>query len=244
MRTLLKDVLRHSALFLTLVLTPSLLSSQARQAPSVTPLPEDNLPPAEFTLIMKEAWTFLKDETDAYAKTIAMKGEFETTAEFQKRCIVARQQYLTKLTKYVKDKKFDQRVIGVLLKANLDKYDADHQIYSVSCPADIEAPYNLPSVSTEVPANNYVWLADSIKKGYRTSSIRLKLNPYFRWQVGRDIAKATKNAEADVTFKARFKIEMMALAEGGKGARFIVVPKQVMLMNQKTNTIYWDQMLR
>lgn len=244
MRTLLRDVIRHSALFLTLVLTPSLLSSQSTQAPSATPLPEDNLPPAEFTAIMKEAWTFLKDETDAYSKAVGKKTEFETTAEFEKRSIQARQQYLTKLTKYVKDKKFDQRVIGVLLKAKLDKYDADNQIYSVSCPVDIEAPYNLPAVSTEVPANNYVGLADSIKKGYRTSSVRLKFNPYFRWQVARDIARTTKDAEADVTFKVRFKIEMTGQGESGKGARFVVVPKQVMLMNQRTNAVYWDQTLR
>jgi hypothetical protein len=244
MRTLLRNVIGHAALLLTLVLTPSLLSSQQTQAPSAMPLPEDNLPPAEFTVIMKEAWTFLKDETDAYTKTVGKKAEFETTAEFEKRSIEARQQYLAKLTKYVKDKKFDQRVIGVLLKAKLDKYDADNQIYSVSCPVDIEAPYNLPSVSTEVPVNNYVGLADSIKKGYRTSSIRMKFNPYFRWQVARDIAKATKDAESDVTFKVRFKIEMMGQSESVKGARFVVVPKQVILMNQKTNAIYWDQTLR
>lgn len=244
MRTLLRDVIRHSALFLTLVLTPSLLSSQSTQAPSATPLPEDNLPPAEFTAIMKEAWTFLKDETDAYTKAVGQKTEFETTAEFEKRSIEARRQYLTKITKYVKDKKFDQRVIGVLLKAKLDKYDADNQIYSVSCPADIEAPYNLPSVSTEVPSNNYVGLADSIKKGYRTSTIHLKFNPYFRWQVARDIAKTAKNGEGDVTFKVRFKIELTGQGESAKGARFVVIPKQVMLMNQKTNTIYWEQTLR
>jgi hypothetical protein len=244
MRTLLRDVIQHSALLLTLILTPALLSSQTTQAPSATPLPEDNIPPTEFTTIMKEAWSFLKDETDAYTKTVGKKTEFETTAEFEKRSIEARQQYLTKITKYMKDKKFDQRVIGVLLKAKLDKYDADNQIYSVSCPVDIEAPYNLPSVSTEVPVNNYVGLADSIKKGYRTSSIRLKFNPYFRWQVARDIAMTTKNDEADVTFKIRFKIELTGQGESGKGARFVVVPKQVMLMNQKTNTIYWEQTLR
>ncbi len=244
MRTPLRDVIRHAALLFTLILTPSLLSSQTTPAPSATPLPEDNLPPAEFTAIMKEAWTFLKDETDAYTKTVGQKTEFETTAEFEKRSIEARQQYLTKITKYVKDKKFDQRVIGVLLKAQLDKYDADNQIYSVACPADIEAPYNLPSISTEIPANNYVGLSDSIKKGYRTSSVRLKFSPYFRWQVARDIAKATKNDEGSVYFKVRFKIELMGKGESTKGARFVIVPKQVMLINQKSNTVCWEQTLR
>lgn len=243
MRTLLRDVIRNYTLFIILALIPSLLPSQTTQATPATPLPEDNLSPAEFTVILKEAWTFLKDETDSYAKLVGKKTEFETTAEFEKRSIDARQQYLTKITKFIKDKKLDQRVIGVVLKAGLDQYDADNQIYSITCPSIIDAPYNLPAVSTEVPPNNYVVLSDSIRKGYRTSSIRLKFNPYFKWQVGRDIAKAARNDEATVFFKVRFKIDM-AQGETRKGSRFVIVPRQIMLFNQKTNTVYWEQALR
>jgi len=243
MRTLLRDVILHSMLLFTLVLIPSLLSSQTTQSTPATPLPEDNLSPAELTAIMKEAWTFLKDETDNHTKLVGSKTEFETTAEFEKRSIEARQQYLTKITKFVKDKKLDQRVIGVLLKAGLDQYDADDQIYSVSSPSTIDAPYNLPSVSTEVPPNNYVALSDSIRKGYRTSSIYLKFSPFFKWQVGRDIAKAARNDEASIYFKVRFKIDM-GQGDTRRGARFAVVPKQIMLINQKTNTVYWEQTLR
>jgi hypothetical protein len=240
MRTLLRDVIRNCTLLFTLVLIPSLLSSQTTQATPATALPEDNLPPAEFTAIAKEAWTFLKDETDNYSKVIGKKNEFETTAEFEKRSVMARQQYLAKITKYVRDKKFDQRVIGVILKAGLDQYDADHQIFSITSPSTIEAPYNLPSVSTEVPPNNYVALSDSIRKGYRTSSIYLKFNPYFKWQVGRDIAQAARNDEASIYFKVRFKIDM-GQVDAKRGARFIIVPKQIMLFNQRANTIYWEQ---
>jgi hypothetical protein len=237
MRTFLRDVIRHTTFLLTLVLIPSLLSSQSTQATPSTPLPEDNLSPADFTTILKEAWTFLKDETDNYAKTVGKKTEFE------KRTIGARQQYFTKVTKFIKDKKFDQRVIGVILKADLEQYDADNQIYSIACRSTIEAPYNLPAVSTEIFANAYVGLADTIKKGYRASSIHLKFNPYFRWQVARDIAKSAKNDDASVFFKVRFKIDM-GQGEMKKGARFAVVPKQIMLINQRTNTVYWEQTLR
>jgi len=243
MRTLFRDVIGHRILLLTFALIPSLLSSQTPQAPQATPLPEDSLSPAEFTVILKEAWTFLKDETDNYTKVVGKKTEFETTAEFEKRSIEARKQYLTKITKYIKDKKFDQRVIGVVLKANLDQYDADNQIYGISSPNIIEAPYNLPSVSTEIPSNNYVGLSDSIRKGYRTSAIYLKFNPYFKWQVGRDIARAAKDNEASIFFKVRFRIDM-GQGETKKGARFIIVPRQIMLLNQKSNTIYWEQTLR
>jgi hypothetical protein len=131
----------------------------------------------------------------------------------------------------------------VLLKASLDQYDADNQMYRVTCPTVIDAPYNIPAVLTEVPDNPYVALADSIKKGYRTSSVYLKFSPYFRWHVARDVAKAAKENEGDVYFKVRFKIEM-GQGVGRKGARFAVVPKQIILINQKSATTYWQETLR
>jgi hypothetical protein len=243
MRTCLRNVIRHGMALFMLALVPSLLSSQSTQATPATAMPEDNLAPADFTVIMKEAWTFLKDETDSYTKLVGKKTEFETTAEFEKRSVEARQKYLAKITKFVKDKKFDQRVIVVVLKAGLEQYDADGQIYSITSPTVIEAPYNLPSVSTEIVPNNYVGLSDSIRKGYRTSSIYLKFNPYFKWQVGRDMAMAAHANEASVVFKVRFKIDM-GQGDTRKGARFAIVPKQIMLINQKTNTVYWEQALR
>ena len=243
MRTILRDVIRHHMLLFMLVLIPSLLSSQSTQATPATVLPEDNLSPADFTVILKEAWTFLKDESDNYAKTVGKKTEFETTAEFEKRTVEARQQYFAKVTKFIKEKKFDKRVIGVVLKAELEQYDADNQVYNIACRSTIEAPYNLPAVSTEISANTYVGLADTIKKGYRASAIHLKFNPYFRWQVARDVARSAKDDDANVFFKIRFKIDM-GQGEMRKGARFAVVPKQVMLINQKTNTVYWEQTIR
>ncbi len=242
MRTLLRDVIRYYAVLLVLISIPSLLSSQTPQATPATPLPEDNLAPTEFTAILKEAWTFLKDENDNYTKMVGKRGEFETTAEFEKRSVEARQQYLTKITKYIKDKKFDQRVIGVNLKAGLEQYDADNQIYSITSPTVIDAPYNLPTVSTEIPVNGYVALSDSIRKGYRTSSIFLTFSPYFKWQVSRDMAKTAHNEEASIFFKVRFKIDM-GQGDARRGARFVIVPKQVLLFNQRTNAIYWEQAL-
>ena len=240
MKTHLRDSIRQIALLIALVAIPSLLSSQTPQPKPATPLPEDNIAPVEFTAALKEAWTFLKDESENYSNAIGKKTEFETTAEFEKRSVVARQQFLAKIAKYVKDKKYDVRVIGVVLKANLVQYDADNQVYSVSCPNMIEAPYNIPTVTTEIPQNPYVGLADSIRMGYRTSSVYLKFNPYFKWQVGRDLARAAKDDEANIYFRIRFKVDMTQ-GESAKGSRFTVVPKQVMLFNQRTNTVYWEQ---
>jgi len=240
MRTNRKGLLWLASICAALMLLPSPSRSQQTAA---SPLSEDNLTPSEFTTILKEAWTFLKDETDNYQKTIGEKSEFETTAEFEKHIVEARQQYLAKIVKYMKDKKFDQRVFGVLLKASLVHYDADNQLYAVSCPTVIDAPYNIPSILTEVPRNQYVALADSIKMGYRTSSIYLKFTPYFKWEVARDVAKTAKGDEGQVYFKVRFKVQM-GQGEGKKEARFSVVPEQILLVNQKTNTTYWQQSFR
>ncbi|MEK6754592.1 MAG: hypothetical protein AABZ02_00410 [Bacteroidota bacterium] len=240
MRTSLKQLVWFATVILATTFLPLALRSQEK-APS--PLSEDNLTPADFTTKLKEAWTFLKEETDNYNNTVGKKTEFETSAEFEKRTVEARQQYLAKITKYIKDNKLDQRVMGVLLKASLDQYDADNQMYRVACPTVIDAPYNIPTVLTEVPNNAHVALADSIKKGYRTSSVYLKFAPYFRWKVARDIAKAAKDDEESIYFKVRFKVEM-GQGEGKKGARFAIVPKQVLLINQKTNATYWEETLK
>lgn len=241
MRTSLKHLVWFASAMLALTCVPLALRSQEK-APS-SPFSEDNLTPADFTTILKEAWTFLKEETDNYNATVGKKTEFETTAEFEKRIVEARQQYLAKITKNVKDKKFDKRVMGVLLKPSLVQYDADNQLYKVACPTLIDAPYNIPTILTEVPNNAYVALADSIKKGYRTSSLYLKFTPYFKWQVARDIAKAAKADEDNVSFKVRFKVEM-GQGEGRRGARFAIVPKQILLVNQKTNTTYWEEAIK
>jgi hypothetical protein len=243
MRTVLSELSQKSALFFLLVLFPSLLLSQSTTPTQATPLPEDSLSPGEFTAIMKEAWSYVKDQYDGYSKSVGQKTEFETTAEFEKRTVDARRQFLMKIKQYITDKKFEQRVMGVLLPSSLDRYDADNQIYTVTCPTVIEAPYNLPSIATELQANPYVALADSIRKAYRTTSIYLKFDPSFRWQVARDAAHAAKDDQASIFFKIRFKLDLTQ-GDGRKGARFLIVPKQIIFYNQKTSAIYWEQTFR
>lgn len=213
------------------------------QATPPPPMAEDNLQPAEFTAILKEAWTFLKWETDSLNNTVGAKREFETTSEFEKRTVDARQQYLSKVTKYIKDKKIETRVLGVLLKASLKSYDADNQVYTVTCPTIVEAPYNIPTIVTEIPSNAYIGLADSIKLAYRTSSVYLKLDPHFRWHVNREVAQAALTDAVNIYFKVRFKVNMMQ-SGAGKTARFAIIPQRILLVNQRANTVYWEQALR
>lgn len=224
-------------IFLLVVSFFATAGAQPPQAPS----PDDNLTPEEFTLILKEAWGFLFDETDSLLKAIEKKGEFETKAEFERRVVDRRQQYIAQTHRHARDKKFRERIFGVLMKATLVSYDADAQAYVVRCDTMIEAPYNVPSVKTVMPTNPYGALTDTIRAGYRTSSIFLKFKP-FRWQIARDAARLAKAEEAELFFKVRFRIDM-AQDSFKTEASFGIIPVHIMLLNKRTNTIHWEQKL-
>ena len=83
----------------------------------------------------------------------------------------SRRQYIAKVMKYSRDQKLDQREFSVLFKATLGTYDADKEMYPISSPTVVDAPYNIPTVQCVIRKNPYVALADSIRKGYRTSVI-------------------------------------------------------------------------
>ncbi|MFH0988456.1 MAG: hypothetical protein V1799_00380 [bacterium] len=205
--------------------------------------PDDNMAPADFNLILKDAWSFLKDITDTLHTSTAKKSEFETTPEFEKRILETRKEYLKKITDYVKDKKLDQRVFGILLKASLQSFNADAKVYKLTCLNTIEAPYNIPILQSTVTDNPYVGIADSIRKGYRASSIYLKFNPTFNWPIERDAARTAKGDEASIYFKVRFVVDLNQ-KDATRQARLSIIPKQILLINQRTNTTYWQQTIR
>lgn len=212
------------------------------RAQTPQPTAEDNLTGDEFAAILKEAWVFLKDETDSLLKRIEKKEEFETSGEFERRVIDTRQRYIASTQRFQREKKFHERVFGVLLKAKLQNYDADQQVYFVRCDTSIQAPYNIPSLKTTIPRNPYVGLIDTIRGGYRVSVIYLKFSPAFRWQVGRDAARIAKLEEEDLFFKVRFRIDA-AQETFKKEAYLTIIPSHIMLFNRKTNTIHWEQKL-
>jgi hypothetical protein len=233
----MKPLILHLSLLLSVLVVAPTTTAQTTQ-----PLgQEDSMAPEEFTAILKEAWGFLFDETDSLVKAIEKKGEFETTPEFERRVADRRRQYIMRTQRYAQEKKFNERIFGVLLKAKLVSYDADAQVYLVRCDTTIEAPYNVPTVRTMIPSNPYVALNDTIIAGYRTSTIFLKFKP-FRWQIARDAARAAKADEAELFFKVRFRIEMAQNAFKSE-ATFSILPVHIMLLNTRTNTIYWEQKL-
>ena len=192
----------------------------------------------DLTRILKEEWQYLKDETDAYLKTIESKAEFETKREYEDRVARLKQAFVSKINSHIAEKKFDQRVFALLLKANLVSYSPDSGRYTITSGFS-EAPYNTPTIRCSVPNNNYFALADSATRGYRSSSLYLKFRPNFKWNIGRDAARQAKSDEANVYFKVNLVLDLTQ-AEIKNQANIKIVPKEISLVNRQTMQKLWD----
>ncbi len=217
--------------------------SMAQQPASSPAQQEEIMMPQDFTNLLKEIWSFLKAETESYLLSIASKGEFETAREFERRVADSRQQTLSKVIKFSRDQKLDQRMIAVLFKTNLGSYDADKGVFSISSGTVIDAPYNIPTVQCQIRRNPYVHLADSIRSGYRTSSLYISLPKGHRWQVGRDLARTAKAEEADIYFRVKFMVDIEK-SDFKKHATLEFVPRELALINNTTNKVFWAVPIR
>ena len=198
---------KNIAVFVSLfsLLTSGTLLAQVQQAV----YQDEDTPPESFTILLKDEWAYLRDAVAQLKKETENKDEFETTSEFQARAVRSRDSLQSKLNAHLKETKLDRRVFGLCFKATLASYNADAQIYSVKCNATIEAPYSIPTVDCLVPANPYIELMDSIRGGYRTSSIFMKFNPDFQWKVGKSEARSAKGDESSVFFKVHFVVDLI-----------------------------------
>lgn len=220
-----------------------LLVFSVPQALSQQPPEEENFMPDNMTQILKEDWTFLRDETDAYLKSIEKRGEFETSPEFELRVANTKAGYINKANQHAKERRYDKRIMSALFKATLATYNPDAGVYSVRCDVSIEAPYDIPSLITFVPTNPYLGITDTVRGGYRTSKLYLKFKPDLKWKAARDVAQSAKGDEANIYFKVRFVID---LSQEGivKQAKLKVVLKEITLMNTKTKMVYWRGEIR
>jgi len=203
----------------------------------------DVMMPEQFTETLKQVWTMLKNEMDSYLESIQSRDEFETASEFDRRATDSRRQYIAKVMKYSRDQKLDQREFSVLFKATLGTYDADKEMYPISSPTVVDAPYNIPTVQCVIRKNPYVALADSIRKGYRTSSLYVTLPRGNKWQVSRDLAREAKTDEAEIYFRVKMMIDIEK-PNVQKQAILELVPKQLGLINNKTKQVYWTVPIR
>ncbi|RPI06565.1 MAG: hypothetical protein EHM64_02480 [Ignavibacteriae bacterium] len=199
---------------------------------------DEDTPPESFTILLKDEWSFLNEAVTQLKNETENKGEFETTEEFQTRITRSRDLLQNKLNTHLKETKLDRRVFGLWYKATLVSYNADAEIYSVKCATIIEAPYNIPTVDCLIPPNPYVDLSDSIRGGYRTSSIFLKFHPDFEWKVGRSEAQAAKGVEANLYFKVHFMVDLLQAGTALHG-QLKIIAKDIALMNKSNNYVYW-----
>ena len=201
---------------------------------------DENMDPSNFALMLKDEWTFLRDETDNYLKATATKDEFETTKEFEARKLKVRSEFLKKIEARINDNKLNKRMFGVLLKSNFNNYDADAEVYTVSCSQTIEAPYDIPMVECNIPANNYVGITDTVERGFRKSEIILKFNPNFSWHVSREIAKMAKSRQETMYFRIHFVIDV-SQDNFVNQCVLRIVPKDICLIDIQKNQIYWRE---
>lgn len=204
---------------------------------------DDELTSEAFTLILKEQWEYLRNATEQLDKETGIRGEFETTPEFQARAVRARQSAIEKLRSYIKENKFDKRIFSVWLKLTLITYNADAGIYSVACPPAIEAPYDIPTVVCSVPSNQYLEIADSIRGGYRKAAVKFLFDPDFKWRVARSDAMAAKADEANLYFKVQFSIDM-TLENLPTKATLKIIPKTIAIVNKAKKQVFWSENIK
>ena len=236
----MRPSLFRSACILVLVLlaVPFVSAQEASHVES----PDANLAPADFTDIVKGAWIFLKNETESYLNNTAKKTEFETTQEFEKRVADLRKKYLDNIAKFSNDKKFDKREFGVLFKANLLSYDADSKTYTVSSNTTVEMPYDIPYLQVNMTNNALVALTDSVARGYRSTTMFLKMKPPLHYEVPLDMAKTAKADQGDLYFRVKLTFTMLQ-ENFTKQAQMTFASHYIELFNRRTNLVYWESNL-
>ena len=230
--------LRRGTMWAATAVMVTVLSISSAQQQAAAPAETDLVKPEEFTETLKQVWTFLKNEMENYLTSTSQRDEFETAAEYDRRVTDSRSQYIAKVIKYSRDQKLDKNLYAVLFKASLGSYDADKKMFPLSSPTVVDAPYNIPTVQCVIRKNPYIALADSIRKGYRTSSLFIDLPRGNKWQLSRDLARVAKADEEQIYFRVKIGIDIEKPNVKNQ-AVLELVPKELALINTKTNQVYW-----
>ena len=217
-------------LFVLLVGTSCLRAQSSQEA----------LTPEQLSQLLKEEWTFLHETVDEFLKATATRDEFETVPEYEVRMARERKAYLGKVESHVNEKKLGARIFSTLFKAQFVRYHIDSAYYAITAPVPIEAPYDIPQLSTVVPENPFLGLADTTERGFRKSNLFLKFRPEFRWSVTREIARAAREDSANVAFRVRFLLNL-AQDASSKQAVLRIIPREIALVNALRKNVYWKE---
>ena len=211
---------------------------------SQTPLdnydPNQTLSSDECYDVIKIVWDGLKKISEDYTQHAAVKSEFESTAEFNERLRKSKDQFVNNVNKYFRDNKLDERKYSVWFKANLMKYDADNQIYSVKSPTQILVQPSKSDIAVTVTPNKYVTIVEKNQSGYRRANFQLSTEPEFSWFVNRQTAQSAKNKESQIYFKLWFRYNIY-VNEPDNQIVLQIVPGRLALMDQQENFTYWSE---
>jgi hypothetical protein len=211
------------------------LSAQNRlDAPEL----EQTFSPEEFSDVVKSVWDVVKKDVDEYQDATLTRSEFETAAEFDARLQRRHDELTENIRIFAESKKIAQRVFATWMPAQLIKYNADTQTYSVTTATRILVPPNAPGIVTTCPQNTYVSLVETNTRGYKFAHLVLNMKPEYTWHVDKETAKAAKLHEQDVAFKVWFRLDLSQAIIGNQ-TRFTIVPIKIALINKVDNITYW-----
>ncbi|MBM4169176.1 MAG: hypothetical protein FJ215_08485 [Ignavibacteria bacterium] len=236
-----RPIIRLLIFILAITISAPVVAQQPGEKPAADPGTEEIMP-ENFTLLLKQAWSFLKSESEKYVSQSESKSEFETKADFDERLASFRRQYHTNVAKYVKDQKLDQRTFVLRFKAQLDKYTVETETYTIRASETLEAPYNIPTVQCSVSPNPFVALADSVRQGYRISSLHLNFRPALTLRMSKDVAASAKSDQDGVFFRIHLQVSLDSSKDPAQ-SRLVLVPKRILLINTKAAKTYWEQAL-
>ncbi|MBI2429722.1 MAG: hypothetical protein HYV29_13185 [Ignavibacteriales bacterium] len=193
--------------------------------------------------VIKTAWDGLKKLSEQYTEEIAVKNEFESSSEFSERIRKAKDQYINKVNKFAVDHKLNEKIFSVWMKAELVKYDADNQIYSIKSPTEILIQPKKNDIAVTCATNKYATIYEKNQKGYRRANLRLNTDPEFSWFVNKQTAQSAKNKEGAMYFKLWFSLNV-GVNETENQIVLEIVPSRLALMDQNENFTYWSDEIR
>jgi hypothetical protein len=225
------------SLFLLFVLYSTTLFSQSGLD---TYDPNQTLTSDQCFDVIKIVWDGLKKLSEEYSSNNSTKGEFESTQEFKERQRKNKDEYIAKISKFYSDQKLNTRVYSVWMKAELIKYDADNQTYSIKSPTQILVQPKKKEIAVVCPTNKYAAVSEKNAAGYRRAFLHLATEPEFTWYVNKQTAMEAKAKEGNIYFKLLFTFDI-TFDESADQIQLQIKAKKISLMEQNEKFTYWSE---
>ncbi len=232
--------MKISSLFLLFVLYSTTLFSQT-SLDSYDP--NQTLTSNQCFDVVKTVWDGLKKLSEEYGSINLDKSEFESTQEFNERKRKNKDEFIAKISKFYSDHKLNTRVYSVWLKADLVKYDADNQTYSIKSPTQILVQPKKKEIAVICTPNKYTAITEKNVGGYRRAYLHLTTEPEFTWYVNKQTASEAKGKESEIYFKLAFAFDI-SFDESANQIQLQIKPMKISLMDQNEKFTYWSDDIR